>query len=232
MDLLIFLILISLVAIAVLSGMLMYQYKMKIAVIEERMDKMVSIMNGMTQEMIAIKTYQCVGNGQEYSRTPLDMVTQNHYFGNQKIQVSDDEEDEDQEIEANILDETEPIDNIRFVNVDMAEIASEGSIPSLGELEEMHSETGSSEESIQEGITSENNDIFEVRKLVQTPEHVSVVEESSTVPPATIIESYETMSVAELKTKASELGLRTASDIKKMKRNELLELISSAKSSL
>ena len=47
-----------------------------------------------------------------------------------------------------------------------------------------------------------------------------------------IIESYETMSVAELKTKASELGLRTASDIKKMKRNELLELISSAKSSL
>lgn len=221
MDFLIFLILISVVAVAVLSGMLMYQYKMKITVIEERMDKMVTIMNGMTQEMIAIKTVQFQNQTQNTnSNIGMPMHMQHHYFQNQKIEVSDDEDEDEndenvvEEIEASI-DELND-DNIRFVNVDMKDIASEGSIPSLGDLEEMHSETGSSDESIQEGISGDASDILEVRKLIKTPE-----------PSTTNVVSYDTMSVAELKNHAIAMDYGIPSDIKKMKRGELLELISS-----
>jgi hypothetical protein len=203
--------------------MLVYHFKGRICLLEQKCDTMFEIMNNVVKEMRTIKlsSTSCVNPAMIIPNNETIMFQQRHNLGElfqqyQRNQFEDenDDEDEDEDDEDDdepkkiVVSDTEYEDEeqpVKIINIEFNEDESNESIDNLEELEEetisLHDEE--CEESEEANVIDVENDSLEQ----------SV--------------DYKKMDISYLRTMVITRGLAT--DTKKMKKSDLIKLLEDSK---
>ena len=212
---------ISLAITFVLIMMLVYHFKGRIAVLEDKCDTMFEIMNNIVKEMRTIKTATSVVNpsmmvpnneaflfGQPNLGEIFKCFQQQQFSGNYTGEEDEEDEDEDEEDEDDrqyskiIVSDTEIDEDmpVKIINIDLD---NDNSNESMGDLVELEEETfdidESNEDKIDDSIDESADD-----------EHLDTV-------------NYKKMDISYLRTMVITRGLAT--DTKKLKKNDLIKLL-------
>jgi hypothetical protein len=220
---------ISLAITFILIIMLVYHFKDRLSILEGKTNTIMDILNNTVKELIIIKNRSfsapipeppppppppSIQNMSPFSFLNPSMMTS--MFGmnpniNPKIMVSDDEdsdstddddydEDSDEEQEGQVEEENK----INIDNDDIDDIIEIEEIPQTYEINDFPEPT------------------LENIEVIDTIESIESINESSPNIPS--VESYKSMDMTSLKSLVLEKGLAT--DVKKMKKNELIKLLS------
>lgn len=204
---------ISLAITFVLIMMLVYHFKGRISVLEQKCDTMFEIMNNVVKEMrtIKISSISCVNPSMIVPNNETIMFQQCHNLGElfqqQQFYNEEDEEydddDEEDEPKKIVVSDTEYEDEeqpVKIINIEFNEEESNESIDNLEELEE-------------ENISLDDEDVSVVDTAVEDSLEQSV--------------DYKKMDISYLRTMVITRGLAT--DTKKMKKGDLIKLLEDSK---
>ena len=216
---------ISLAITFVLIMMLVYHFKGRISVLEQKCDTMFEIMNNVVKEMRTIKmsTTNCINPAMIVPNNETIMFHQRQNLGElfqQFQQDQDDDEDDDEDDDDNsedddeepkkiVVSDTEYDDEqpVKIINIEFNEDESNESIDNLEALEE---ETISLDD---EEAEVEVEDVSAVDIAVDDSLEQSV--------------DYKKMDISYLRTMVITRGLAT--DTKKMKKGDLIKLLEDSK---
>jgi len=219
---------ISLAITFVLIMMIVYHFKGRITILEQKSDTMFEIINTVVKEMRTIKTASSSTNYINPSmiipNNETIMFQQRHNLGElfqqfqqesyQDEDEDDDDEDDEEEIQQNkiVVSDTEYEDDeppVKIINIEFSENEPNEILEHLEELEE---ETISLDEDQEELVDVTVDDDVEV--------------DEPTINDNSLID-YKKMDVSYLRTMVITRGLST--DIKKMKKGELIKLLEDSK---
>jgi len=212
---------ISLAITFVLIMMLVYHFKGRISLLEQKCDTMFEIMNNVVKEMRTIKmsSTSYVNPAMIVPNNETIMFQQRHNLGElfQQFQQSqfdeeDDEEDEDEDDEEEprkiVVSDTEYEDDeqpVKIINIEFNEDASNESIDHLEALEE-------------ENISLHDEEVEEMEEVEELDSEDVSLEQSV---------DYKKMDISYLRTMVITRGLAT--DTKKMKKSDLIKLLEDSK---
>jgi len=229
---------ISLAITFVLIMMLVYHFKGRISILEQKCDTMFEIMNNMVKEMRTIKTYSSnhinppviVPNNE----TMLFQQRQNlgelfQHFNQEYDQGDEDDDDEDDDEDDGedentntnqkiVVSDTECEDgepSIKVINIEFSDPESNIQNENLEELEELEEQDIDMEQELEEENLEEENLEAEVETSLN-----EYLEQSP---------DYKKMEMSHLKTLIISRSLATASDVKKMKKGDLIKVLEDSK---
>lgn len=220
---------ISLAITFVLIIMLVYHFKTRLVILEQKCDTMFEIMNNMIKEMKAIQM-RCIPSQQppQVQRPvsggfPVDFLSMlssggNGFFPKNAEYEGEDDEDEDDEddeeegsefkkivVSDTEVEEDDEDEHVKVIHIDMnEETVSSDDLP---DLEEIDPEEGEPEDGEPEGEPEVKEDSSETRESL---------DKSS--------EDYKKMDISYLRTLVITRGLAT--DTKKLKKADLVKLLS------
>ena len=213
---------ISLAITFVLIMMLVYHFKGRISILEQKCDTMFEIMNNVVKEMRTIKmsSISCVNPSMIVPNNETIMFQQRHNLGELFQQQFYDEEDEDEDEDDDYEDEPKKIvvsdteyedeeQPVKIINIEFNEEESNESIDNLEELEE---ETISLDDEVEV-------DEVEVEDVSPIDIELDDSLEQSV--------DYKKMDISYLRTMVITRGLAT--DTKKMKKGDLIKLLEDSK---
>ena len=233
---------ISLAITFVLIMMLVYHFKGRIAILEQKCDTMFDIMNNMVKEMRMIKMQTRMNNETIIfnDRMPVNRFSQFEEV-EEDDEEEDDEEDDEEEVDVVIsnkiiVSDDEDDDDVKIITIDLddneieceAEVDNEAEVEAEGDNEvdvEVEVETLDNLEEIQD-----IQDIQEIQEVYESDEQIISVNkletetievDESLVKPEPI--DYKKLDITYLRTMVITRGLST--DTKKLKKNDLVKLL-------
>jgi hypothetical protein len=221
---------ISLAITFVLIMMLVYHFKGRITILEQKCDTMFDIMNNVVKEMRTIKmaSTNYVNPAMIVPNNETIMFQQRHNLGElfqqfQQQQFEDDEDDDDEEPKKIIVSDTEYDDEeqpVKIINIEFNETDSNDLIDNLEALEEEEISLGEEGEGEDEGEGDEGDEDDDIIDIDAT---VDVVVDDSLEQSV----DYKKMDISYLRTMVITRGLAT--DTKKMKKGDLIKLLEDSK---
>jgi len=240
---------ISLAITFVLIMMLVYHFKGRIAILEQKCDTMFDIMNNMVKEMRMIKMQTRMNNETIIfnDRMPVNRFSQFEEV-DEEVEEDDDEEDDDEEDDDEeevdvvisnkiIVSDDEDDDDVKIITIDLddneieceAEVDNEVELDNDTEVEvDVEVETLDNLEEIQD--IQDIQDIQEIQEVYESDEQIISVNkletetievDESLVKPEPI--DYKKLDITYLRTMVITRGLST--DTKKLKKNDLVKLL-------
>jgi hypothetical protein len=222
--------------------MLVYHFKGRIAILEQKCDTMFDIMNNMVKEMRMIKMQTRMNNETIIfnDRMPVNRFSQFEEV-EEDDEEEDDEEDDEEEVDVVIsnkiiVSDDEDDDDVKIITIDLddneieceAEVDNEAEVEAEGDNEvdvEVEVETLDNLEEIQD-----IQDIQEIQEVYESDEQIISVNkletetievDESLVKPEPI--DYKKLDITYLRTMVITRGLST--DTKKLKKNDLVKLL-------
>jgi hypothetical protein len=223
---------ISLAITFVLIMMLVYHFKGRICILEQKCDTMFEIMNNIVKELRTIKmSSTCVNPAMIVPNNETILFQQRHNLGelfqqfqqNHFNEEDDDDDDDDDEVKKIIVSDTEYEDDdqdedqepqVKIINIEFNEDesnASNESIDNLEALEEQH--ISLEDDDIDVDVDADTEDVSAVDITVDDSLEQSV--------------DYRKMDISYLRTMVITRGL--AIDTKKMKKGDLIKLLEDSK---
>ena len=223
---------ISLAITFVLIMMLVYHFKGRITVLEQKSDTMFGIMNNIVKEMRTIKSCS-VNPCMIVPNNETMMFNQHHNLGemfqqfhtiNEEYSDDDDDDDHDEnnsenneeEIKRIVVSDTEYEDEqpVKIINIEFNEKDQ-----SINNLEDFEEETINMEDEHEESLEAEAEAEAEAQSEVEA--------EAQSEAEADTSHDYKKMDISYLRTMVITRGLAT--DTKKMKKNDLIKLLEDSK---
>jgi hypothetical protein len=218
---------ISLAITFVLIMMLVYHFKGRISILEQKSDTMFEIMNNIVKEMRTIKS-SSVNQCMIVPNNETMRFNQHHNLGEmfQQFHEEDSDEDDDddddennsednqEEIKRIVVSDTEYEDEqpVKIINIEFNEKDQ-----SINNLEDFEEETINMEDELEESLEAE-------AEAGDEQEHDAEVEADSAQEAS---HDYKKMDISYLRTMVITRGLAT--DTKKMKKNDLIKLLEDSK---
>jgi hypothetical protein len=236
---------ISLAITFVLIMMLVYHFKGRICVLEQKCDTMFEIMNNIIKELKAVKmASSCVNPAMIVPNNETIMFHQRHNLGelfqqfqqdqfedNDDDDESDDNDESDYGLEPTkiVVSDTEYEDEeqpVKIINIEFNEPDSNDSIDDLEVLEEENISLDDDVEDTDDlEDTDQVEDIYEVQDVDEV-EDVSAVDITVNTSLEQSVD-FKKMDISYLRTMVITRGLAT--DTKKMKKGDLINLLEDSK---